>query len=554
MLRKLIIRNYALIDEVEIDFSFGLSIITGQTGAGKSIMLGALGLLSGDRADTKAIADHSRKTVVEATFQIADSAFGGMPEREDEEVIVRREISPSGRSRAFIDDSPVTLAELADFVGQLLDIHSQHANLSLNSREGQLRIIDAMSGTESLLDEYRKDFRRYVELRNKIKKIREIRDRNKEKRGYISLQLEALRKLKPKKGEQKEIEQRFEMLSEADEIREHLSGAHYVLAGDHDSAMSLVKNAIDELESFNLQVVDPTPDGESLISRLHSIYIELKDIAFTAEQLADGVESNPALLARTSGRMRAYYDMVKAMGVDTGDDLVDLQDELEQQLHLIDGEDDESREYEMEARTLARTLKDKANELTRLRTEGATAFSERLTERAKPLGLPNLKFSVAFDEGKLTADGQDIVEFRCSFNKNGVLLPMSSTASGGELSRLTLCIKSLMAERMNMPTVIFDEIDTGVSGEIADKMGGMMKGMASQMQIITITHLPQVAAKGARHYKVFKEDNEERTVSSVRELTGEDRIHEIAGMISGEHLTEAALEAAKALLNNDIKK
>lgn len=554
MLRKLIIRNYALIDEVEIDFSFGLSIITGQTGAGKSIMLGALGLLSGDRADTKAIADHSRKTVVEATFQIADSAFGGKPERVDEEVIVRREISPSGRSRAFIDDSPVTLAELADFVGQLLDIHSQHANLSLNSREGQLRIIDAMSGTESLLDEYRKDFRRYVELRNKIKKIREIRDRNKEKRGYISLQLEALRKLKPKKGEQKEIEQRFEMLSEADEIREHLSGAHYVLAGDHDSAMSLVKNAIDELESFNLQVVDPTPDGESLISRLHSIYIELKDIAFTAEQLADGVESNPALLARTSGRMRAYYDMVKAMGVDTGDDLVDLQDELEQQLHLIDGEDDESREYEMEARTLARTLKDKANELTRLRTEGATAFSERLTERAKPLGLPNLKFSVAFDEGKLTADGQDIVEFRCSFNKNGVLLPMSSTASGGELSRLTLCIKSLMAERMNMPTVIFDEIDTGVSGEIADKMGGMMKGMASQMQIITITHLPQVAAKGARHYKVFKEDNEERTVSSVRELTGEDRIHEIAGMISGEHLTEAALEAAKALLNNDIKK
>lgn len=554
MLRKLIIRNYALIDEVEIDFSFGLSIITGQTGAGKSIMLGALGLLSGDRADTKAIADHSRKTVVEATFQIADSAFGGMPEREDEEVIVRREISPSGRSRAFIDDSPVTLAELADFVGQLLDIHSQHANLSLNSREGQLRIIDAMSGTESLLDEYRKDFRRYVELRNKIKKIREIRDRNKEKRGYISLQLEALRKLKPKKGEQKEIEQRFEMLSEADEIREHLSGAHYVLAGDHDSAMSLVKNAIDELESFNLQVVDPTPDGESLISRLHSIYIELKDIAFTAEQLADGVESNPALLARTSGRMRAYYDMVKAMGVDTGDDLVDLQDELEQQLHLIDGEDDESREYEMEARTLARTLKDKANELTRLRTEGATAFGERLTERAKPLGLPNLKFSVAFDEGKLTAEGQDIVEFRCSFNKNGVLLPMSSTASGGELSRLTLCIKSLMAERMNMPTVIFDEIDTGVSGEIADKMGGMMKGMASQMQIITITHLPQVAAKGARHYKVFKEDNEERTVSSVRELTGEDRIHEIAGMISGEHLTEAALEAAKALLNNDIKK
>ena len=547
MLSKLIIRNYALIDEVEIDFSKGLSIITGQTGAGKSIMLGALGLLSGDRADTKAIADQSRKTVVEATF----TTEVDVAEETSSEVIVRREISPSGRSRAFIDDSPVTLAELGEYVGRLLDIHSQHANLSLNSREGQLKIIDAMSGTVSLLEEYRKEFRHYVELRGKIKRLREMRERNREKRGYMLMQLEALRKLKPKRGEQREIEQRFEMLSEADEIREHLSGAHYVLAGDRDSAMSMIKNAIDELESFNLQLVDPTPDDESLIARLHSIYIELKDIAYTAEQLADGMESNPTLLAHTGARMRAYYDMVKAMGVDTGDDLVDLQDDLEQQIHLIDGDDDESREYELEARTLAKVLKDKANTLTEMRKKGAAEFSNRLIKKAIPLGLQNLKFTVGFNEGKLTADGQDVVEFLCSFNKNGSLLPMATTASGGELSRLTLSIKSMMAERMNMPTVIFDEIDTGVSGEIADKMGRMMKEMAGLMQIITITHLPQVAGKGTRHYKVFKQDTDERTVSSVKELAGEERVREIAGMLSGERLTDAALEAARALISND---
>lgn len=547
MLSKLIIRNYALIDEVEIDFSKGLSIITGQTGAGKSIMLGALGLLSGDRADTKAIADHSRKTVVEATF----TTEVDVAEETSSEVIVRREISPSGRSRAFIDDSPVTLAELGEYVGRLLDIHSQHANLSLNSREGQLKIIDAVSGTVSLLEEYRKEFRHYVELRGKIKRLREMRERNREKRGYMLMQLEALRKLKPKRGEQREIEQRFEMLSEADEIREHLSGAHYVLAGDRDSAISMIKNAIDELESFNLQLVDPTPDDESLIARLHSIYIELKDIAYTAEQLADGMESNPTLLAHTGARMRAYYDMVKAMGVDTGDDLVDLQDDLEQQIHLIDGDDDESREYELEARTLAKVLKDKANTLTEMRKKGAAEFSNRLIKKAIPLGLQNLKFTVGFNEGKLTADGQDVVEFLCSFNKNGSLLPMATTASGGELSRLTLSIKSMMAERMNMPTVIFDEIDTGVSGEIADKMGRMMKEMAGLMQIITITHLPQVAGKGTRHYKVFKQDTDERTVSSVKELTGEERVREIAGMLSGERLTDAALEAARALISND---
>lgn len=549
MLNKLIIRNYALIDEVEIDFSDGLSIITGETGAGKSIMLGALGLLLGERADTKAIADRSRKTMVEASFLtvVTDPETG---ESRPGELIVRREISPTGRSRAFIDDSPVTLTQLSECSSRLLDIHSQHANLSLNSKEGQQNIIDAMAGNEYLLADYRTDFKRYLSLRSRIRQLRETKAKNIEKREYIRLQLESLNKLKPKKGEQEEVERRFEMLSEADDIREHLTGAHYVLAGDRESAMSMVRNAISELESFNLQAVDPTSEEESLISRLHSIYIELKDIAYTAEQLAESVESSPTLLAHSGARMRAYYEMVKSMGVDNGDELVDLRDDLEKQLHLLDSDDDETRELEQEARSLAHVLKEKANIITERRRAASEEFSLRLMERAIPLGLANLKFTVSIGEGKLTPDGQDTLEFLCSFNKNGMLLPMSSTASGGELSRLTLSIKSLMAEKMNMPTVIFDEIDTGVSGEIADKMGRMMVEMSKLMQIITITHLPQVAAKGVRHYKVYKQDTELRTVSAVRELMGEDRVREIAGMLSGERLTDAAFQAARALLEN----
>lgn len=246
--------------------------------------------------------------------------------------------------------------------------------------------------------------------------------------------------------------------------------------------------------------------------------------------------------------MRAYFEVVKAMGVDTGDDLVELRERLEHQLDVLESDDDQSRELEQQARTLAHTLKEKADNLTRRRREVAEDFRVRLTERAIPLGLANLKFIASIGESKLTPDGQDTVEFLCSFNKNGEMLPMSATASGGELSRLTLSIKSLMAEKMNMPTVIFDEIDTGVSGEIADKMGRMMTRMASRMQIITITHLPQVAAKGVRHYKVYKEDTDQRTISTVRELVGEERVEEIAGMLSGEHLTEAALHAARELL------
>ena len=548
MLKKLVIKNYALIEELEIDFGGGLSIVTGETGAGKSIMLGALGLLLGERADTKAIADKERKTIVEATFELdRPSETLATAETEHIELIVRREISPSGRSRAFVDDSPVTLLQLSGYTSHLLDIHSQHANLSLASKEGQLRIIDAMADNAEALADYREIFKNYVAVRNRLRRLREEKARNEERRAAVEYQLRQLRELNVKEGEQEEVERQFDLLNDADEIREHLRTAHWLLNGADQSALAQISEAFENLEEVRHLVEGDINDEETLPARLSTIAIEVKDIADTLERRGDMLESNPALLARTAARMRELYDAAKAFNVKKADELIPLREKLERTLSLLDGSDDETQGLEREERQLGRLLKEMADRLTESRRSAALAFSGRLTERAIPLGLPNLRFEVGMTRGKLTLDGQDSVEFLCSFNKNGMMLPMATTASGGELSRLTLSIKSLMAEKMDMPTVIFDEIDTGVSGEIAAKMGRMMVEMGQQIQIIAITHLPQVAAKGERHYKVSKRDTDERTVSTVVELTPDQRVREIAGMLSGEHITEEALSAARAL-------
>lgn len=555
MLRKLIIKNYALIDELEIDFGPGLSIITGETGAGKSIMLGALGLLLGDRADTRANTDKSRKTVVEATFDVKhQSAAATSDESEDVELIVRREIAPNGRSRAFIDDSPVTLVNLQSCTQHLLDIHSQHANLSLTSREGQLRIIDAMADNQELLEDYREIFRNYVAVRNHLRRLKESKAKTEEKKEVLSYQLEQLRKLNPKRGEQAEVERRFELLSDADEIKEHIRGAAYLLEESDTSALGSVDEAIEHLERIS-KLVDAEEDDEiSFAERLKDIRIEMKDISESLTRRADAIESSPMLLAKVQLRMKELYDAVKSFHVNNADDLVALRERLEKELSALAGDDEETSGLEREARQLAKTLKEMAANLSERRAKSAEEFSERLMEKARPLGLNNLRFRVDIRQSKVSIDGQDVVEFQCSFNKNGEMLPMASTASGGELSRLTLTIKSLMAKKMEMPTIIFDEVDTGVSGEIAAKMGAMMVKMGEENQVIAITHLPQVAAQGERHYKVAKRDTPERTVSMITELTEEGRIKEIAAMLSGEEITDAALQAAKVLVESRHKK
>lgn len=549
MIKKLIIKNYALIDELEIDFGNGMSIITGETGAGKSIILGALGLLLGDRADAKAMADKSRKTIVEAIFELKRPSEEGASELpETIELIARREILPSGRSRAFVDDSPVTLVKLQNITSRLLDIHSQHANLSLTSPEGQLKIIDAMADNSSLLADYREVFRNYIAVRNRLRKLKEQNEQNNEKRGALEYQLGQLKKLNVKLGEQEKVEKTFELLNDADEIRENLKSVSYLLLESESSALNNISSSIHNLEEISNLIDSADSDEVTLQGRLKEIAVELKDIAETAGRRAGSIESNPVMLAKTASRMKDLYDATKAFHVAKADDLVALREKLEQDLKALTGDDSEISGLERDGRQLASALKELASQLSGRRARAAEIFSRELTERARQLGLPNLRFEVGIAKTKITVNGQESIEFLCAFNKNGAMLPMASTASGGELSRLTLTIKSMMAEKMEMPSVIFDEVDTGVSGEIAAKMGAMMNDMAKSIQILAITHLPQVAAKGERHYKVTKHDTEERTISTVTELSPEERVKEIAGMLSGERLSDAALEAARVLI------
>ena len=555
MLESLIIKNYALIDDVSLKFSPGFTIVTGETGAGKSIMLGALSLLLGERAESKAIADKSRKSVIEATFTNPDPMLRGVfdvngLEWNDGELIARREISPSGRSRAFVNDTPVTLPTLSAITGNLVDIHSQHSNILMSQSSSHLSIIDSYAGNATLLACYKEDFARYVALRGKIKRIRERIEKNRENRDFIVFQLEQLDKIRPKEGELKNIEQEFDMLSDADQIREDLGVAYNFLDGGENNINSFLSGVIDSLQQVNLDLFEDD-GGAELMKRLENLRIELKDISETVCDYLDKVESDPARLAKVTARMNQIYDAIKRFKVADEKELIELHHDLHQKLDAIDNGDVDIADLEAEAKALGKELKAKADSLTAARKESALSFAAKLIETAVPLGLPNLKFEVEFGAGKLTADGQDSVDFLCSFNKNHPLQPMSKVASGGEIARLMLSIKSIMAKSMNLPTVIFDEVDTGVSGEIADKMGAMMRSMGEEMQVLAITHLPQVAAKGHSHFKVYKIDNEERTVSHVRMLDKEERVKELAGMLSGSSVNDAALLNARTLLEED---
>lgn len=554
MLESLIIKNYALIDDLSLRFKRGLSIVTGETGAGKSIMLDALSLLLGERADSKAITDKSRKSVIEATFSAPDRSLRGLfdengLEWNPSELIVRREVSPSGRSRAFVNDTPVTLPVLSSITGNLVDIHSQHSNIILSQSSSHLAIVDAFAGDADKLASYRDDFSAYVALRGKIKKIKNQIEKNRENREFIAFQLEQLDKLKPKRGELRQIEQEFDMLSDSDQIREDLGAAYNCFESGDRSINALLAEAIGSISNVNLSLFGEEVE-EELMTRLENLRIELKDITETVYDYLDRVDSDPARLAKVTARMNQLYEAIKRFKVADEEGLVRLHEELRQKLDAIDNGDEDVESMEKEARILAKSLKEKADELSELRIEAAGRLSGMITATAKPLGLQNLRFDIELTRGKLSSDGQDTADFICSFNKNMEMQPMGKVASGGELARLMLSLKSIMARCMNLPTVIFDEVDTGVSGEIADKMGDMMKRMGKEMQVLAITHLPQVASKGDSHFKVYKTDNASRTVSHVKELDREGRVRELASMLSGSKINEAALLNARTLLEN----
>ncbi|MDE6297235.1 MAG: DNA repair protein RecN [Muribaculaceae bacterium] len=553
MLEKLTINNYALIDSLELDFKKGLTILTGETGAGKSIMLGALSLLLGGRADTRVISDGGSKSIVEAVFTGVNEELKEYFDRNDlewndGEIIIRREIAQNGRSRAFINDRPVTLTILSQLSEQLIDIHSQHANARINDPQVQLEIIDVIADNESLRKDYLEEFASYVNLRSRIHRLRDNIERNRENSEFMRFQLEQLSKLNPKKGELEQIEARFELLSDADEIKERMSSAASALGGYEGGVIDRLGDVKGLLSSIDMKMFGNNEDEPDIDERLESVLIEIKDIYETLDDFASSIDSNPAALAKTSERMNNYYEAVKRFRVGNADELVDLREELEEKLRAIDYGDSELPALEKEYKLKGRQLKERADILTASRHRAAEEFSSILNSTARPLGLKNMEFSVGFQTGKLTPQGQDRVEFLCAFNKNQQAGPVAKIASGGEISRLMLSLKRILASRMQLPTIIFDEVDTGVSGEIADKMGNMMVEMSRDMQVMTITHLPQVAAKGTSHFKVYKDDGAGKTNTHVRELGAEERVREIASMMSGSDVTEAALGNARELL------
>lgn len=562
MLKNLTIRNYALIENLELEFGPGLTIITGETGAGKSIMLGALGLVMGGRADTRVISDGGDKSVVTALFTDIDPELRqifderGIDWIEDAdgrpELTVRRELTASGRSKVYVNDSPVTLQTLSAIVPRLIDIHSQHANAKINDPAERLRIIDSLAGNSELLADYRMVFNEYVELRRAIMARRERMAATAKNIEFLRFQLEQLDRLSPKRGELKEIERRFEVLSDADEIKERLYALASILGDSDRGVQSLLGEAVSAADKIDFRLLgmkSEDADGVSgIVERLRALIIEAKDIYETVDDLNSSVDTDPAALAKLSARMNLYYETVKRFRVREADDLVALHEDVRRQVADVTLGDSELPEMESEARRVAHELKLKADELTETRVRCAAEFSRLLCETARPLGLANIKFTAEVGPRKLSASGQDEVEFLCSFNKNGTPKPIGDIASGGEISRMMLSLKSILAGHINLPTIIFDEVDTGVSGEIADKMGDMMHAVSKDMQVIVITHLPQVAAKGDAHFKVYKTDADTRTVTHVRQLTVDDRIRELAAMISGSEVSEAALSAARALL------
>lgn len=552
MLSRLTIENYALIERLDFMPGEGLSIITGETGAGKSVMLGALCLLKGERVDFKVIADKEKKAVVEASFTDLDDLteariMANDPEWDGSELIIRREIYPSGRSRAFINDSPVTLQQLEEISAGIIDIHSQNSNSLLSDQKIQLRLIDSVARNETLMERYGETFKRYVDIRQTIRRRKEEASKSREQAEIIAFRLGQLDKLKPKAGELARIETRYETLSNSEEIRERLARARRALDGAETSgAIELIEDARSALSDVDFSLWEET-DPE-ISDRLSQCIVELKDIVETIEGVGGMVESDPSTLANLSTRMRDYYNALRIFKVETDAGLEDLHNQLRRQYQMIEGGDADTEELDREARELAVQLKRMAGEISERRREAAAALQKDIEAEAKKLGLENLRFEISLYDAKLSKTGGDGVEFKASFNKNSILAPVGEIASGGEMARLMLAVKNITSSRLKLPTIIFDEIDTGVSGGIADRMGEMMMQMGKVMQIITITHLPQVAVKGNRHFKVFKEDRGERTVSDVMLLDDKQREEEIGRMLAGEQLSEAALTNARELL------
>ena len=553
MIKQLHISNYALIDKLNIGFDDGLTIITGETGAGKSIILGALSLILGERADTKSIRDTSAKTIVEATFDI--SGYGLEPffkendiDWDEHECLVRRELSPSGRSRAFINDSPVSVNVLRELSTRLLDIHSQHSNMLLSRRAFQLSILDSIAQNSPLLEQYHQAYQAYCDAVKQLTETQNAMEQLRRDEDYIRFQLTQLQEMQLQADEDHQLEALQNKLSNISSIKEALWTVENELNGEDNSVLdrlSVIAQRLEEAESH-------LSDVEGMHGRVRSSLIELKDIAHSVSSIIETLNDDPAELARVDARLNDIYSLERKHNAQDVNQLIDIQHDYERRLSEIEHNDDIIEELKTVVKNNRDAAMDLASQLSHRRHEAANRFGKEFLSLATPLGMKNIALDVAFDTTDLTASGTDSVEFMMAFNKNQRLMPVKDTASGGEISRVMLCIKAIIARHMQLPSIIFDEVDTGVSGDTANMIGEMMKDIARSIQVIAITHLPQVAANGDHHLRVFKTDTAIETLTQVKALNEEEHILEVARMLSGKDLNQAAIDNAKSLINHKI--
>ena len=555
MLKQLYIRNFTLIDALDIRLHPGFSVITGETGAGKSIILGAIGLLLGQRADSKSLKNNAEKCVVEAHFDL--SKYNLQPFFEENDIdfdaadtIIRRELTTAGKSRAFINDCPVTVQELKELGEQLVDVHSQHQNLLLQKHDFQLSVVDIIAGDDKELAAYRQAYAEYREAARKLEEMRREMEQNRQNADMLQFQFDELSAARLTDGEQEELEQQSETMTHAEDIKGALYTADNALQGEGIGVVSSLHSAISALRS----IANVLPAAQELTERMDSTYIELKDVAHEVGSCLERIDFDPAELDKINNRLDRLYELQRKYRVETVGELIGLRDDLQQKLAAIENSDDTLQELEAQCAKLEEQCRKLADKLTQKRKTGAQQIEQEMLGRLMPLGMPNVRFAITVEPAEIGATGQDKVQFLFSANTSTPLQPVAQVASGGEIARVMLSLKAMISGAVKLPTIIFDEIDTGVSGRVAEQMARMMQEMGlADRQVISITHLPQIAALGATHYKVTKTESATGTVSNMQELTAEERVTEIAQMLSGSSITAAAIQNAKELLGASKK-
>ena len=550
MLKQLYIRNFTLIERLDMTFNGGFSVITGETGAGKSIILGAIGLLKGQRADSKLIKRGSEKCVIEAHFNLSrysmEKFFNDNDvEYDADDCIVRREITAAGKSRAFVNDTPVPLSVLKELGEQLIDVHSQHQNLLLGKQDFQMEIVDIIADDKDLLDNYRKAYGDYREKQRQLDDLQERLTSNKANADFLLFQYEELDRANLVEGEQETLEAQANQMSHYEDIKTALYQADKAMSAEGTGVTENLRTAINALHSIE----GVLPMAGELASRMDADFIDLKDIADELEGQLDKVDFDPKELDSINDRLDRIYSLQKKYHCDTVSQLIEIRDNLKKQLDGIENGDYDLQQVKNEVAKSMKLAIQKADSITKVRKTAAKKIEEVIKQRLVALGMPNIQFTINLESSELSADGADKVAYMFSANRNMPMQPVAQVASGGEIARLMLSLKAMVSGAVKLPTIIFDEIDTGVSGKIAEKMADIMFEMGNnERQVISITHLPQIAAKGATHYKVYKEDRGDTTVSTMKLLCGEDRVNEIAQMLSGSDITEAAISNARELL------